>query len=145
MTYLGYRSPVPLLLVVMLALAAGAAADTRKAASTESLTVGSLTLHRCETAAPWCGTLPRALDPAGAVPGTVAVYFEYYPHTGAGSAMGTLIATEGGPGYPATETREEYLALFEPLREGYDVLIMDTVAPAAPVPDRQRAPGSGGR
>ncbi len=109
----------------MLALAVGAAADTRKSASAESLSVGSLTLHRCESAAPWCGTLPRSLDPTGAVPGTVAVYFEYYPHTGGGSAAGTLIATEGGPGYPATESRREYLALFEPLREGYDVLIMD--------------------
>ncbi|HEY0766941.1 MAG TPA: alpha/beta fold hydrolase, partial [Steroidobacteraceae bacterium] len=31
----------------------------------------------------------------------------------------------GGPGYPATESRSEYLALFEPLRGNHDVLIMD--------------------
>ena len=69
--------------------------------------------------------LERALDPSGVVAGTLPVYFEYYPHSAPGPATGTLVATEGGPGYPATESREEYLALFEPLRTGYDVLIMD--------------------
>jgi pimeloyl-ACP methyl ester carboxylesterase len=53
------------------------------------------------------------------------VYFEYYPHSGTGAAAGTLVATEGGPGFPATESREEYLALFEPLRVTRDVVIMD--------------------
>ena len=90
-----------------------------------AITVGQEHLHRCDTPAPWCGELVRALDPGGAVTGTVAVYFEYYPHSAPGPAAGTLVATEGGPGYPATESRDEYLALFEPLRAGYDVLIMD--------------------
>jgi pimeloyl-ACP methyl ester carboxylesterase len=67
----------------------------------------------------------RPLDPKGVVPGTVAVYFEYYPHAAPGAAAGTLVATEGGPGYPATESRDEYLALLEPLRNSFDVLIMD--------------------
>jgi len=91
---------------------------------TGALTVGRLTLHRCEHGA-WCGRLPRALDPGGAVAGTVAVYFEYYPHSGGGPARGTLVATEGGPGYGATGSRDEYLALFAPLRTSHDVLIMD--------------------
>ena len=123
MTHTGCRVWAVLLL---LGPAAGPAAppEARKPAA-EALTVGQLTLHRCETAAPWCGTLARPLDPTGAVPGTVPVYFEYYPHSAAGSAAGTLVATEGGPGYPATDSREEYLALFEPLRTSYDVLIMD--------------------
>ncbi len=90
-----------------------------------TLEVGRLRLHRCATAAPWCGTLPRALDPGGATPGSVPVYFEYYPHSGGGAAAGTLVASEGGPGYPATESRKEYLALFAPLRAEHDVLIMD--------------------
>jgi pimeloyl-ACP methyl ester carboxylesterase len=95
------------------------------AAAARTLSVGSLTLHRCETAAPWCLVLERALDPRGAVPGTIPVYFEYYPHTASGPAAGTLVATEGGPGYPATGSRADYLALFGPLRSRYDVLIMD--------------------
>ena len=36
-----------------------------------------------------------------------------------------MVATEGGPGYPATLSRDDYLALFDPLRDSHDVLIMD--------------------
>jgi pimeloyl-ACP methyl ester carboxylesterase len=123
MSHQGYRR---VLLAALLAITVlPASADHRKAAPADSFSLGSLTLHRCDTAAPWCGTLTRTLDPSGAVAGTVAVYFEFWPHRGGGAAAGTLVATEGGPGFPATESREEYLALFEPLRERYDVLIMD--------------------
>jgi pimeloyl-ACP methyl ester carboxylesterase len=95
------------------------------AADGGTLQVGSLRLRRCDTPAPWCARLERALDPSGAVPGTLPIYFEYYPHTASGPAAGTLVATEGGPGYPATDSRDAYLALFGPLRAGYDVIIMD--------------------
>lgn len=105
------------------ALAPEASAPGPAARST--LRVGHLVLHRCETAAPWCAVLERPLDPDGAVPGTIGIYFEYYPHTAPGRAAGTLVATEGGPGYPATGSRAEYLALFAPLRPRYDLLIMD--------------------
>jgi len=82
-----------------------------------------MVLHRCAGGG-WCGVLPRALDPDGVVGGTVPIYFEYYPHTGSARA-GTLVAAEGGPGYATTDSRDDYLALFGPLREGYDVLLMD--------------------
>ena len=125
---------LPALLAALACLPAGdvmsAAASPQPAtqatpAAVAAITVGQVHLHRCDTPAPWCGVLERALDPSGVVAGTVPVYFEYYPHGAPGPATGTLVATEGGPGYPATESREEYLALFEPLRSGYDVLIMD--------------------
>lgn len=72
-----------------------------------------------------CGILPRPLDPLGEVPGTLAIGFEYYRHRAAGPALGVVVATEGGPGYPARESRDDYLALFAPLRAGYDILLMD--------------------
>ncbi|MDE2138862.1 MAG: alpha/beta fold hydrolase, partial [Gammaproteobacteria bacterium] len=109
----------------LLALVAAARSGAAPAGTPGSLTVGTFTLHRCASPAPWCATLERPLDPRGEVPGTVPVYFEYYPHTGAGPASGTLVAAEGGPGYPATDSRAAYLALFAPLRPRYDVLIMD--------------------
>jgi pimeloyl-ACP methyl ester carboxylesterase len=84
------------------------------------LKVGTVVLHRCDTGAPWCGYLTR---PFGA--GTISIYFEFYPHTGEGKATGTLVATEGGPGYPATESRDEYLELFRSLRGTRDVVLMD--------------------
>ncbi len=65
------------------------------------------------------------MDPTGAIPGRISIHFEYYPQTGTGKSLGTLVATEGGPGYPATESRDAYLALFKPLRQRRDVLIMD--------------------
>ena len=109
--------------VLLLAALCPAQRSPRWAAG--QLRVGRMTLERCQTAAPWCGRLERALDPTGAVPGSVPVYFEYWPHTGSGAAAGALVATEGGPGYPATGTRDEYLALFAPLRARFDVVIMD--------------------
>jgi pimeloyl-ACP methyl ester carboxylesterase len=90
-----------------------------------SLTAGTLTLRRCTQSDAWCGSLKRALDPSGVVAGTLAIHFEYYPHEAAGQSEGLLVATEGGPGYPATDSRDEYLALFRPLLTHRDLLIMD--------------------
>lgn len=91
----------------------------------DSLKVGSVNLAACGSHGGYCGTLNRPLDPSGAVPGSISVYFEFYPRTGTGKPAGTLVATEGGPGYPATDTRDEYLALFQPLRDTRDVVLMD--------------------
>jgi pimeloyl-ACP methyl ester carboxylesterase len=102
-----------------------ATASVPPATLAPTLTVGQLTLKRCEPAQQWCTTLVRPLDPHGGVPGTIAIYFEYYPHRGSGPAAGTLVAAEGGPGYPATDSRDSYLALFGSLRRRYDVVIMD--------------------
>ncbi|MBV8402870.1 MAG: alpha/beta hydrolase [Gammaproteobacteria bacterium] len=109
-----------------LALLAGAVAVGGAAADAPAaLQVGTMTLHRCQAVGTWCGTLRRPLDPSGQVPGTLPIYFEYYAHTLAGAAAGTLVAAEGGPGYPTTDSREDYLALFGPLRGNYDVVLMD--------------------
>ena len=109
----------------------------------QTLKVGTLVLKRCAPAEAWCGTLVRALDPQGAVHGNVPVYFEYYRHTGPGPARGTLVATEGGPGYPATESRESYLTLYKPLRTTNDVVLMDNRGTgrsgAVDCPELQRA------
>jgi pimeloyl-ACP methyl ester carboxylesterase len=90
-----------------------------------TLLMGSVELQRCPSVAAYCGRLERALDPTGAVPGRISIYFELYPHTAPGRSVGTLVATEGGPGYPATLSRDEYLALFKPLRERRDLVLMD--------------------
>ena len=87
--------------------------------------MGSIELRPCESAPGLCGKLDRPLDPAGAVPGRISIYFEYYPRSTPGNSLGTLVAAKGGPGYPATLSRDDYLALFKPLRRRRDVLIMD--------------------
>jgi pimeloyl-ACP methyl ester carboxylesterase len=90
-----------------------------------ALQVGNMLLHRCASAPAYCGDLDRPMDPTGAIPGRLTIHFEYYPHFESGKSAGTLVATEGGPGYPATESRDDYLALYRPLRKNRDVLIMD--------------------
>ena len=115
------------------------------AAPSASTRVGELVLERCAEAAAYCGRLDRPLDPTGAIPGRISIFFEFYPHTGrarsasahiapdrtgpgrsgARESASTLVATEGGPGYPATLSRDDYLSLFEPLRAAHDVVLMD--------------------
>ena len=105
---------------LLLALASGPAP-----AAPATLQVGGALLMRCPGVDAWCGRLERPLDATGRVPGTVAVVYEYYPARGPGPRRGTLVATEGGPGYPTTGSRAEYLALFAPLRVDHDVVLMD--------------------
>ncbi len=104
---------------VLLALLAAAPL----AAPPARLVVGSEQLGRCEGRDAWCGHLTRPLDPTGRIAGAVEVYYEYYPARG--PRTGTLVAAEGGPGYPTTGSRAEYLALYEPLRADHDVVLMD--------------------
>ena len=101
------------------------AASAASPAASPMRRVGTLELRACGAMGAYCGQLDRALDPLGRVPGTVSVYFEYYPHTDARASEGVLVATEGGPGYPATDSRDSYLHLFSSLHASRDVLIMD--------------------
>ncbi len=116
---------LPCVLLGTLGLLAFIAPASAVAAAEATLAVGSLELTACGTRDAYCGYLPRPLDPLGQAPGTVSVYFEFYPHRGAGDATGVLVASEGGPGYPTTDSRDEYLALFDALRSARDVVLMD--------------------
>jgi pimeloyl-ACP methyl ester carboxylesterase len=121
---LGRRGAAIVGLIALLASAAQAASP-----APPKLRMGTMTLSRCTglpaPPAAYCGHLDRPLDPAGSLDGRLSIYFEFYPHRGPGKAVGMLVATEGGPGYPATQSRSEYLALFDPLRRTRDILIMD--------------------
>jgi pimeloyl-ACP methyl ester carboxylesterase len=121
------RRLLPAVACATLAAAAPSTAAQKDAAPAAARLkqVGVMTLERCGETPAYCGRIERPLDPTGATSGQVSVYFEFYPHTAAGPAAGTLVATEGGPGYPATESRADYLALFRPLRARRDVLLMD--------------------
>src|SRR5262245_54695799 len=91
-----------------------------------SIQVGSVTLDHCGPEPRYCGSLPRPLDPTGAVSGSISIYFEFYPHTdSSASALETIVAVEGGPGYPSTESRDGYLELFALLRDRRDMLLVD--------------------
>ncbi len=110
--------------LVLIAVWALCGSAPSMAAAPATLRAGSLLLERCDVPA-YCGRLDRPLDPTGAIPGRISIYFEFYPHTGGGAPAETLVATEGGPGYPATLSRDDYLALFKPLRSSHDIVLMD--------------------
>lgn len=140
LTALGFALPAALMLTAGFGLPAAAGTS-----ATRNLTVGGLTLHACGARGAFCGSLVRPLDPQGQIPGELSIGFEYYPHTGTGPRAGVLVATEGGPGYAARESRDDYLALYAPLRDTRDVLIMDNrgTGSSGPVdcPDLQQVRG----
>jgi len=92
-----------------------------------TITVGSLTLTHCvDTYDGYCGTITQPLDRSGALPGTLTVGFEFYPHTKTTEPpAGLLIAEEGGPGYSTTGSRDGYVRLLDPLRDTRDILLVD--------------------
>jgi pimeloyl-ACP methyl ester carboxylesterase len=91
------------------------------------LVVGSLALHPCGGAPQqyYCGTFVRPLDPSGSVSGTISIGFTWLPHRLPGPTGGTIVAAEGGPGYPSGASRSSYRQLFGPLLDRRDLLMMD--------------------
>jgi pimeloyl-ACP methyl ester carboxylesterase len=95
-------------------------------AASEPLKVGSLTLRSCKAGLAYCGSIQRALDPSGLVPGEIEISFEFYPHTETSKTpLEPIVATEGGPGYATTGTASYYLDLFASLRDRRDMLFVD--------------------
>ena len=91
-----------------------------------TLKVGSLTLPLCPHKPAYCGTLDRALDPTGEVPGRIGIHFTLWPRKQLDApAQGTLVAVEGGPGYPSGGTAYSYLQLMRPLMGQRDLLLVD--------------------
>ncbi len=91
-----------------------------------SIKMGSLVLPPCANAAAYCGTIMRPLDPAGYVTQQIPIAFRLYPRRHREKPpAGTILAQEGGPGYPTSGSAHEYLALFDPLRGDHDMLMVD--------------------
>ncbi|HEX5900869.1 MAG TPA: hypothetical protein VFY32_15805, partial [Solirubrobacteraceae bacterium] len=95
------------------------------AAGSERLRVGALVLHHCGAGkSGWCGSLPRPLDPARPTGPKIAVGLRWLPATGH-ARRPTLVAVEGGPGYPSIGSLFEYQGMFGPLRRDRDMLLVD--------------------
>ncbi len=95
-------------------------------AGSPSLRVGRVALTRCHLdsqRASWCGSLQVPLDPTDAAAGTIAVGFGWFPSTG--TATGTVVAEEGGPGYPATGTAADFVRMLGGLLAHDNLLVVD--------------------
>jgi pimeloyl-ACP methyl ester carboxylesterase len=92
-----------------------------------ALLAGSLVLHPCGAhQAYYCGSLARPLDTTGRIAGRIDIGFTWLPHARRNAASaGTIVAAEGGPGYPSGASRDAYRALFGPLLSTHDMLLMD--------------------
>jgi pimeloyl-ACP methyl ester carboxylesterase len=96
-------------------------------AQLDTIQVGTLTLEPCEEVEAFCGFLERPLDPTGTLSSeAIGIAFEFYPQRNETLGnLGTIVATEGGPGYATTASRDSYLELFDPLLEQRNLLFMD--------------------
>ncbi|WP_042416608.1 alpha/beta hydrolase [Streptacidiphilus anmyonensis] len=92
--------------------------------ASQSLQVGSVRLSACETnPTGWCGKVAEPLDRTDPGGPTIGVGFEWYPATG--TAQGTVVAVDGGPGWGSTSSRSGYLGLLGPLRAQRNLLVFD--------------------
>jgi pimeloyl-ACP methyl ester carboxylesterase len=123
------RAPRPLIIGIVALLASSLALATRSPASARSsgLRVGRVTLARCSLDTPrraWCGAIRVPLDPGDPSAGTIRIGFGWLPSSG--TARGTVMAMEGGPGYPSTGTAPDFAAMFGPhLLSHRNMLVVD--------------------
>lgn len=126
----------------MLALAAatvlaGAPATTASPTSASTpagnglLKVGAITVHRCHlNVAPrkaYCGSMQVPLNYHSTKDGTITVGFGWLPAAHPGHPpVRTIVAEEGGPGYPSTGTAPDYVAMLGArLLDANNLLLVD--------------------
>ena len=115
---------VPALLAAAISVAGLAPGVVAAQEGDDRLTVGRLRLDPCEEVdGAWCGSLRVPFDRADPAAGTIRINFEWYPATHA--PAGTVVAVEGGPGYPSTGSRDYYLELFAPVQRTRNLLLVD--------------------
>jgi pimeloyl-ACP methyl ester carboxylesterase len=109
-----------------------AAPSSRAAGSAAGLKVGQLTLHRCHLAlgsrATYCGSIRVPLDYHSAKDGTITTGFGWVPaaRPTPGTTPRTIVAEEGGPGYPSTGTAPDYVAMLgSTLLDHENLLLVD--------------------
>jgi pimeloyl-ACP methyl ester carboxylesterase len=121
------RIRVTLVGLVALACAFVVAPSANAVGSTPTLQVGQVSIPPCAgVPGAWCTTVQVPFDYGDPSAGTIGIGFRWYaattpPSTGAR----TILATEGGPGYPSTGTSGDYKALFAPLMTTHNLLLVD--------------------
>lgn len=127
------------LLLCIVSLVAAAPACARHLATPPApatLRLGSQTLSRCATAPlAYCGKLSVPLDYGSATGPDISIAYRWYPASApsAGSAKGTVLPVEGGPGYPSIESvlyssgsgQAGYAPMYGKLLERWNMLAVD--------------------
>lgn len=71
-----------------------------------------------------CGSIERLWEPGNPAAGKVTIGFAFVPAR-RGPAIGTVVPHEGGPGYSTTGTAASYAAMYGPLLERRNLLLVD--------------------
>jgi len=95
----------------------------RPALVSSSAAVNSVTC--LENTASLCGYVPVPLDRKYPKGPQLQIYFEVYPHTGAGAAESAIMVNLGGPGPGTTSGRDYFQYLFAPNMDVHDLLLVD--------------------
>jgi pimeloyl-ACP methyl ester carboxylesterase len=103
------------------------ASAARAPLAKSTLTVGSVTLHRCQVMpGAYCGSIRRPWDPTGSHSGAISVGFAFVPAKDTSTpAIGTVVPHEGGPGYSSTGSLSYYAPMYGPLLQHRNLLVMD--------------------
>jgi len=93
-------------------LSLGSALARGSAAGRGAIRVGSVLVRHCSVSpSGWCGEIQVPLDYFDPRAGTIRLGFQWYPARD-GHAAGTILAVQGGPGYPTTAYAEAYRGVF---------------------------------
>ena len=76
--------------------------------------VGTVLIPPCKASRlAWCTTIKVPYDYFDSAAGTIRLGFQWYPAS-SGRATGTILAVQGGPGYPTTAYARAYRGVFGP-------------------------------
>jgi len=107
--------------------AAQSAAAARPGATAQRhpIRVGSVTIPPCAVSRlAWCTRINVPLDYRDPAAGHIKLGFQWYPAT-SGTAVGTILAVQGGPGYPTTDYAPDYRGTFGPLLARRNLLLVN--------------------
>jgi pimeloyl-ACP methyl ester carboxylesterase len=102
-----------------------AAALPGATAQRHPIRVGSVTIPPCAVSRlAWCTRINVPLDYRDPAAGHIKLGFQWYPAT-SGRAVGTILAVQGGPGYPTTDYAADYRGTFGPLLARRNLLLVN--------------------
>src|SRR4051794_8657071 len=96
-------------------------------AGATSVRVGGLDLEPCHVLpGALCGSIDRAWEPGHREAGSISVGFAFVPASDhSRPALGTYVPHEGGPGYSTTGSGASYAAMYGPLLQRRNLLLVD--------------------
>jgi pimeloyl-ACP methyl ester carboxylesterase len=107
------------------AAAAARAGAARAGAGRHPIRVGSVTIPPCHVSRlAWCTRINVPLDYRNPAAGHIKLGFQWYPAT-RGHAIGTILAVQGGPGFPTTDYAPDYRGTFLPLLGRRNLLLVN--------------------